>query len=126
MTIRSLVLLALSALAIGVPALAQDTSAILEARRAGIVGERYDGYMGYPGTPQEAIRRQVGAINIRRRSLYTDLADRRNATVQEVGIAAGCELLEGVKAGEIYMLGDGSWHRRAAGEPVPAPSYCPH
>jgi uncharacterized protein len=119
-----LVLLAACALFFGLPAVAQDSSVILQARQAGIVGERYDGYLGYLDSANEQVRRQVGAVNIKRRVLYTDLASRKRATVQEVGIAAGCQLLGGVRLGERYMLNDGAWRARQAGEAPPVPSYC--
>ena len=44
--------------------------------------------------------------------------------LSEVGITAGCQLLARVKVGEAYMLADGVWRRRAAGQPVPVPDYC--
>jgi uncharacterized protein YdbL (DUF1318 family) len=114
-----------SALAVaGVAALAQSSPDMVAARQAGAIGERYDGYLGISGSPGERVRRELGAVNIKRRSLYTDLAVRRRATVQEVGIAAGCELLGEVKVGESYMLNDGAWRRRAPGQPAPVPSYC--
>ena len=34
------------------------------------------------------------------------------------------ELLAKVKPGELYMLNDGVWRRRAPGQPAPVPSYC--
>ncbi len=111
-------------LAVSVPSASQSSPAIAAARQAGTAGERYDGYMGYSGTAGLEVRRQVGAVNIKRRSLYSGLAARRRATVQEVGIAAGCQLLADVKVGESYMLNDGAWHRRAPGQPAPVPSYC--
>ncbi len=114
------------ALAAAVPIAAQDSDGIAAAKRAGIVGERYDGYLGYSANPGERLARQVGATNIKRRSLYTGLAARRNATIQEVGIAAGCELLATVGVGQIYMLNDGAWRRRAVGRPAPVPAYCGH
>jgi uncharacterized protein YdbL (DUF1318 family) len=89
-----------------------------------LVGERYDGYMGYTGAASNDARRQVSAVNITRRSLYSGLATRRRATVQEVGIAAGCQLLAEVKVGESYMLNDGAWRQRAPGEAPPVPAYC--
>lgn len=110
--------------ACAVPASAQSSPQMAAARQAGIVGERYDGYLGYSATASAEVRRQVGAVNIRRRSLYTGLAARRRATVQEVGIAAGCELLAALAVGEAYMLNDGVWRRREAGQAAPAPSYC--
>jgi len=120
--VRAAIAATLAALA--VPAAAQSESVVAAAKAAGIVGERYDGYLGFAVTPPEAVRRQTGAINIHRRSLYTGLATRRGATVQEVGIAAGCELLATVGVGEKYMLSDGAWRTRAAGQGAPVPAYC--
>ena len=108
-----------------VPSAAPAQDAGLDAaRRAGQVGERYDGYLGYASTPPESIQRQVQAINIRRRTLYVDLGRRRNVTPEVAGIATGCELLKRVAVGESYMLSDRTWRRRGASEPVPHPSYC--
>ena len=112
------------AIVVAAPTPAQTASAVAAARQAGIVGERYDGYLGYRATPADHVRRQVGAINIRRRSLYTGLATRRGVNLQAVGIAAGCELLAQVKVGEVYMLNDGAWRKRTASQPAPVPAYC--
>jgi uncharacterized protein len=111
-------------LAVTAPALAQANPVVSAARQAGVVGERYDGYLGFAATPAEDVRRQVGAINIRRRSLYTGLATRRNVNLQAVGIAAGCELLAEVGVGEVYLLNDDVWRKRASGQPAPVPGYC--
>lgn len=100
-------------------------SAYFGARSAGQVGERYDGYLGYALVPPSTqARQQTEAINIRRRALYTDLAQRRQVGPQEVGIAAGCTLLARVQVGESYLLADGQWRRRAPNQPTPIPDYC--
>ena len=111
-------------LAVAAPAASQNGPAIVAGLQSGTVGERYDGYLGYTASAPADVRRQVGAVNIKRRSLYTALAQRRGATVQEVGIAAGCELLGSVAPGQAYMLSDGAWRRRGAGQAAPVPSYC--
>ena len=103
---------------------AQSYPELAAARRAGQVGGRYDGYLGYASTPSRQVQRQVGAINIRRRSLYVGLAQRRRVTPEVAGLATGCELLGRVAVGEVYMLQDGVWRRRAPGQSVPRPSYC--
>ena len=108
------------------PVLAQESQVVVQGKQGGVVGERYDGFLGYLDGANEQARRQVGAVNIKRRVLYTDLAVRRKATVQEVGIAAGCELLGTVKVGEAYMLSDGQWRRRAPADRPPVPGYCTH
>ena len=105
------------------PAVAQSPSVAM-AIQAGQVGERYDGYMGYVGNPSPELRRQVSAINIRRRNLYIDLASRRNVTAQIVGLATACELFAQLPVGAAYLLEDGAWRRRATGQPAPVPNYC--
>ena len=113
----------LLALCLAVPAAAQ-TPAVDAARAAGAVGERYDGYLGVSGVVSAPVRSQVARINIQRRSLYSRLAASRGASPQDVGITAGCQLLAGVGIRETYMLADGAWRRRGAGQGSAAPDYC--
>lgn len=117
----------LVALALGVvaaPVVAQSSPAIVTAKSAGQVGERFDGYLGYATAPDGALRAQVESINIRRRALYTNLAAQRGASRAEVGITAGCELLATVAVGEAYLLDDNAWRRRASGQALAIPEYC--
>ncbi len=115
----------LVSLSLAHPAAAQTRSELQAARQAGAIGERFDGYLGVATASSQSVRRQVAATNIRRRSLYIDLAARRRVTAQAVGIAAGCELLARTAIGQAYMLSDGQWRRRGAGDPPPAPDHCP-
>lgn len=117
-------LFACAALAVAVPSPAQTSPALVAARQAGQVGERFDGYLGLVTAAPETVRRQVAAVNIRRRSLYISLAQRRNVTAEVVGVAAACELLRELRPGEAYMLKDGVWRRRASGQAAPDPDYC--
>ncbi len=117
--------LAAAAASLALPAAAaQNPVTIDAARQAGVIGERYDGYMGFVGTPSVGLRRQVGAVNLRRRNLYIGLAARRNVDAQVVGIATACELIPQLSPGQFYMLGDGVWRRRIAGQAVALPGYC--
>jgi uncharacterized protein YdbL (DUF1318 family) len=111
-------------LALPATAAAQNPAAVDAARRAGIVGERYDGYMGLVGPASAEVRRQVNAVNLRRRNLYIGLGARRSVGAQVVGIATACELIPTLPAGQFYMLNDGVWRRRIAGQPVALPAYC--
>ena len=122
---RALVpVLALAMLALGAPAAAQEPRAMAQARAAGTIGERYDGYIGTVAPAPAAVRSAVAAVNIKRRSLYSNLAQRRGVAAQDVGIAAACTLLARVGVGEAYLLPDGQWRRRAAGQSAPRPDYC--
>jgi uncharacterized protein YdbL (DUF1318 family) len=109
--------------AVAFPAAAQ-TPMVNSARASGAVGERYDGYLGIAATVPPAVRVQVDTINIRRRSLYSNLAAAKGATPHAVGITAGCELLARVAVGEAYLWANGGWHRREPGQAPPLPDYC--
>ena len=109
------------ALAAG-PAAAQDL--VTSARASGQVGERYDGFLGVVGNASEPVRRQVGAINIKRRSLYNSLAARKGVSPQEVGLTAACTTMARVAVGELYFGQDQGWKRREAGQSAPIPPYC--
>ena len=113
----------LAAVATPGAALAQSQPAIVAARQAGQIGERYDGSLGYVTTPSPALRRQVDAVNIRRRSLYSNLAAKRGVSPQEVGITTACSLLRRIAVGEYYLPGQGGWRRVAPGQ-SPVPDYC--
>jgi uncharacterized protein YdbL (DUF1318 family) len=124
--VSKLLLAAIALVAFTTPASApaQDPAAIVAARRAGLIGERFDGYVGVVNPNASAeLRRQVAALNIRRRSLYSNLAARKGVSPEEVGITAACSLLRRIGVGEYYLLGDGGWRRVTAGQ-SPVPSYC--
>ena len=114
----------LLAAVLAVPAIAQMSSTIRAAKASGQVGERYDGYLGMASGASASVRREVEAINIRRRSHYSNLAASKGVTPQEVGITAGCMTLGAVGVGEPYLLSDNVWRRRAAGQGAPVPDYC--
>ena len=99
-------------------------AALAVAIQAGQVGERYDGYMGFVVAPSPEVRRQVAAVNLRRRNLYIELAGRRNVNAAVVGIATACQLLRQLSPGEAYLLTDGKWRRWAAGQAAPVPEQC--
>jgi uncharacterized protein len=119
-----LVLAGIAAIALAVPAAAQTSATVVAAKTAGLIGERYDGYIGYVAVPARGLRREVDAVNIRRRAAYSNLAARRGVTPQDVGITAGCVILRRVAVCESYMLGDNRWRRRESGQPAPVPDYC--
>ena len=101
-----------------------QSSSLEAAIAAGQVGERYDGYMGTAVAPSEELRRQVAAINLRRRNLYIELGGRRGVTPDVVGLTTACELFTQLSPGETFMLKDGVWRRRVPGQPAPRPDQC--
>jgi uncharacterized protein YdbL (DUF1318 family) len=100
-----------------------DSSAQLRA--SGQVGEQADGYLGIVGGGSGELRSQVDAVNIKRRAIYTDLAAKRGAKIEEVAATTACEIFRTkVAPGQYYRLPDGVWRKRDGGTPIPLPSYC--
>ena len=96
-----------------------------ELRATGLVGEQFDGYLGVVGSAPPRVRAEMDAVNIRRRAHYTALAARRGARVEEVAVAAACEIFAArVAPSQYYLLPDLVWRRREGSEPVPRPGYC--
>lgn len=104
-------------------AVAQEAPAVAQAKAAGVVGEQLDGYLGFAKSPSPDVKAAVDAINIKRRAIYTDIAAKQNATVQEVATARGCEqLATRVRQGEAYGI-NGAWAVKGAG-PITLPAVC--
>jgi len=110
-------------IAISGVAVAQESPAVAQARATGVVGEQLDGYLGFAKSPSADVKSAVDAINIKRRAIYTDIAAKQNATVQEVATARGCEqLATRVKTGEAYSI-NGAWAVKGA-SPINLPPVC--
>ena len=102
---------------------ARRSAALRASKQA---GEQANGYMGVVGEASGAIRDEVNAINIIRRSLYTQLAARRNVTIEEAAASTACLIFASrVQPGQYYRLPDGVWRQRNGNEPVPRPGFCP-
>jgi uncharacterized protein YdbL (DUF1318 family) len=110
---------------VGGNAMAQagEDAVIASARAGGLIGEQADGYLGFVKPPSADVKAAVDAVNIKRRAIYTDIAAKQNATVQEVAAARACEQLASrVAPGQAYRTG-GGWQVRGAG-PITLPSIC--
>jgi uncharacterized protein YdbL (DUF1318 family) len=110
---------------VGVAIAQAEDPVIASARSSGIVGEQADGYLGFAKAPPGDVKAAVDAVNIKRRQIYTDIAAKQNATVQEVAAARGCDqLAKRVGPGQAYRGGDGAWKIRNGAEPVALPAVC--
>ena len=100
----------------------QDAAAL---RASGAAAEKADGYLAATSSASGPQRDQVSAINIQRRQLYTNLAQQRGATIEEVAAATACQTFASrIAAGQRYVLEDGAVRTRNGNEPVPHPRHC--
>ena len=111
--------LAFAALALGVSgsALAQRDPAYAAARASGQVGEKTDGYLGYPSPPSPSLRSMVEDLNIKRRAVYSEKAQAAGATMEEYAFTSGCRLIAQTAPGERYEGPSGGWLTRSSAPP---------
>ncbi|MFM7348194.1 MAG: YdbL family protein [Erythrobacter sp.] len=126
---RNILRLPLAAFAVAavvaVPVFAQQRDpAYAAARASGAIGEQPDGYLGIVGAADPALQRLVDDINIKRRAVYADGAQKNNATLEAYAFAAGCTAIKRTAPGEKYRTPDGAWATRGAGAPM-LHSNCP-
>jgi uncharacterized protein len=111
--IGTLRLLALALLALGLSFAPAQADALDDAKAAGLVGERIDGYLGVvdSGAPAE-VKRLVDQINAERQARYAEIAQKQGAPVQAVAQIAGEKLVQRAGGGEYVMGADGQWRRK--------------
>lgn len=111
--------LALAVLAVSAPASAQQRDpAYAAARASGQVGEKTDGFLGYPVPPSAEVRKIGEDINIKRREVYAQKAAAQKATIDDYGFTSGCQLILATVPGEKYQAPDGSWQTRTGAPPL--------
>ena len=104
-------LLALALLA--VPASVVLADQLGDAKKAGSVGERPDGYLGVvSGDAGAEVKALVEEINGKRREKYSAIAKKRGTSVEAVAALAGAKLVEGASPGEYVMTSSGKWTRK--------------
>ena len=112
MIARTLTVLLL-ALALALPLAGQARAGPLDdAKAAGWVGERPDGYLGVvPGAPADA-QGLVDDINAKRRAKYQGIADSKNTDLAAVEAVAGEKLIDRASPGEMVMDASEQWLRK--------------
>jgi uncharacterized protein len=82
-----------------------------DARAAGLLGERPDGYVDIvTASPTPDILSLKEQINAQRRKFYQQLAGEKGVPVEEVGaLAAEKTIAQKLKPGMFYMNSSGQW-----------------
>lgn len=86
---------------------------LAEAKSAGQLGERIDGFVGVVSAdaPPE-VRALAGEINAGRRAEYAAIAERQGVALEVVAQLAGEKLVERAGPGEWVLGADGQWRQR--------------
>lgn len=102
--------LALGGLLLAAPA---QAGALDDAKDAGWVGERRDGFVGLVrrDAPDD-VKALVEEINRKRRATYERIAERRGTTVVAVAALAGEKLIREAPDGHFVQDPEGDWVRK--------------
>jgi uncharacterized protein YdbL (DUF1318 family) len=107
---RVLAIALLTLCSAALPAFAQSLD---QAKAAGLVGEKVDGFLGVvdANAPAE-VRAMVDRINAERRAKYAEIANNQNAPMDAVAKIAGQKLTERAPSGQYVLGADGRWRRK--------------
>jgi uncharacterized protein YdbL (DUF1318 family) len=88
---------------------------IEQAKAQGIIGEKYDGYIGVvdAGRASADLKRRVDELNARRLAEYTEIGRKTNVAVADVGIGMAEKLFARADTGEMLLAGPGEpWKKK--------------
>lgn len=81
---------------------------IVALKAKGVIGENYQGYLEFVGQSREGAE-IVAAENADRLTLYTAVAQKTGATVEQVASRAALKWKENLGPGEFFKNPDGQW-----------------
>lgn len=90
-----------------------SASPLDEAKNRGVLGERYDGYLGVVNPGAAAADQALAEdINAKRKAHYAAIGAKNGASVEATAAIAGAKLVENAPSGQ-YVLpaAGGSWER---------------
>jgi len=100
----------LAAVALPAPFAAAQANVIDTAKAAGLIGERYDGYLGVAdANASPDIKALVQETNVKRREKYEEIGRSNGISAAQVARIAGAKLLEQAAAGQRVMPREGEW-----------------
>lgn len=82
--------------------------AIVALKTKGVIGENYQGYLEFVGQNREG-KEIVAAENADRKALYTAVAQKTGASVEQVGQRAALKWKQNLGKGEYFKNEDGTW-----------------
>ena len=103
--------LAVLFLCLALPTSIAHADALDDARSAGLIGERPDGYVdAVTPNPPANIQQLISEINAQRRKVYQQLAGEKGVPVEEVAaLAAEKTIAQRLQPGMFYMNSSGQW-----------------
>jgi hypothetical protein len=87
--------------------------ALGDAKQQGLVGERYDGYLGtVASSPSAAVRSLVTEVNGKRRAKYQGIAKTNSLALSDVEALAGKKSIQKTARGHYVQPQGQGWQRK--------------
>lgn len=84
-----------------------------DAKRDGLVGETWKGYLGaVKAGPSSEIKALVDEVNAKRRAEYERIAEKNAINVEDVELVAGKKAIERTGAGQYIKMQGGAWRTK--------------
>ncbi len=109
---RALLCLAFGTLLALMGALPAVAGPVGDAKAAGQIGERPDGYLGVVGSAPGSVVNLVRSINRQRRDQYRSIASQNGTSLGAVETIMGQRLIGEAPRGTYVMDGGGNWVRK--------------
>ena len=90
-----------------------QAASLVEAKEAGFIGERQDGYLGYviDKVPQDVVD-LVTDINAKRKLKYQEISQHNRTDLKAVEALAGKKAIEKTAQGLFVQMPDGHWVKK--------------
>ena len=86
---------------------------LAQAKSSGLVGEKYDGYLGAVSAAADAgVRALIADVNGKRRAQYRRIADTNKIALEDVEQLAAKKAIDKTPAGGFVMSADGQWRQK--------------
>ncbi|MCW8876863.1 MAG: YdbL family protein [Kangiellaceae bacterium] len=87
-------------------------SELTEPKAKGIIGERFDGYLGIVNSAPANIKALVKSVNAKRKARYKQIAKKRQQPLSKVELIAGAAAIKKTKKGNFIFLKGKGWSRK--------------
>jgi uncharacterized protein YdbL (DUF1318 family) len=106
-------LAAIALMALGLSAAPALAAALDDAKAAGQVDEKVDGFLGVVDANAPAdVRALVDRVNAERKAKYEEIAQKQGTAIDAVAKIAGQKLIERTAAGHYILGADGQWRKK--------------
>ena len=105
---RCLIVLGL-ALALLLPGASASAGKLEDMRAAGVVGERFDGFLELRDPSASGAKKFVDQVNAKRRKIYQKRASKEGVSEQQVGMIYAKEIMGKAAKGTWFKGANGKW-----------------